>query len=63
MAIDARVKRDPAYIVDPEIVIAYLEARFQPSAVRTWALTGDSTRLQEIEDDIVWLKSIVKQIA
>ena len=57
MALWRRVPRDESLIVDPNAVIQFLEAR-QDRAIREALLTADKTRLQEIEDDIAWLREL-----
>ena len=60
MALWRRVPRDESLIVDPQAVIQFLEAR-QDRAIREALLTGDKTRLQEIEEDIAWLRELAKK--
>ena len=50
---------DEKLVVDPKLVIEYLEST-QPRAIREALLTGDLTRLEEIEEQIVRMRALLK---
>ena len=54
------IKRDEKSIVDPLAVIEYLESR-QHRAIRSALLSGDLTRLKQLDDDIAWLRELAKK--
>lgn len=48
---------DPFKVVDPQVVIEMLEAA-QPRAIREAVLSGDTARLQRIDDAIVLMRAL-----